>query len=139
MPRLAGMPRHPGPGQRAVRAVVSTFLILLSVACSSLAHLAFKVGVNAIEGAPPASSRIFVAALAGNPYVLGGVVLHGAALLTWLFALRRVDISYAYPFIALGFVLVLALSAWLLDERLNAARLIGVALIIGGVFCVARS
>jgi drug/metabolite transporter (DMT)-like permease len=118
---------------------VSTFLILLSVACSSLAHLAFKVGVNGIDGATPASSRLFVAALAGNPFVLGGILLHGAALLTWLFALRRVDISYAYPFIALGFVLVLGLSTWFLDERLNAARMLGVALIIGGVFCVARS
>src|SRR5262249_49659911 len=119
---------------------MSTLLILLSVACSSLAHLAFKVGVNHVDaGVAPGSSRLFVAAIAGNPFVLGGVMLHAAALGTWLVALRRVDISYAYPFIALGFVLVLALSNWFLDERLNAARLLGVALIIGGVFCVARS
>ena len=64
---------------------------------------------------------------------------HAAAPGTWLLALRKVDISYAYPFIALGFVLVLGLSSWFLDERLNAARLLGVALIVGGVFCVARS
>jgi drug/metabolite transporter (DMT)-like permease len=119
---------------------MSTLLILLSVACSSLAHLAFKVGVNRIDGgAAPGSARLFVMAVAGNPYVLGGLLLHVAALATWLLALRRVDISYAYPFIALGFVLVLGLSNWFLDERLTAARLLGVALIVGGVFCVARS
>jgi drug/metabolite transporter (DMT)-like permease len=118
---------------------MSTLLILLSVACSSLAHLAFKLGVNGVESAISGSNRLFVAALAGNPYVLGGLLLHAAALGTWLLALRRVDISYAYPFIALGFVLVLGLSAWFLDERLTTARVIGVAFIIGGVFCVARS
>src|SRR5215813_9076880 len=115
-----------------------TLLILLSVTCSSLAHLAFKVGVNRVDGAlAPGSGRLFVAAIAGNPYVLCGLFLHAAALGTWLLALRKVDISYAYPFIALGFVL--GLSSWFLDERLNAARLVGVALIMGGVFCVARS
>jgi multidrug transporter EmrE-like cation transporter len=119
---------------------MSTLLILLSVACSSLAHLAFKVGVTRVDGAlAPGSTRLFVAAIAGNPYVVGGLFLHAAALGTWLLALRKVDISYAYPFIALGFVLVLGLSSWFLDERLNAARLLGVALIVGGVFCVARS
>ncbi|HTO83895.1 MAG TPA: EamA family transporter [Methylomirabilota bacterium] len=117
-----------------------TLLILLSVTCSSLAHLAFKVGVNRVDGVlAPGSGRLFVAAIAGNPYILGGLFLHAAALGTWLLALRKVDISYAYPFIALGFVLVLGLSSWFLDERLNAARLLGVALIVGGVFCVARS
>src|SRR5262249_61990289 len=119
---------------------MSTLLILLSVACSSLAHLAFKVGVARVDGAlAPGSTRLFVAAIAGNPYVVGGLFLHAAALGTWLLALRKVDISYAYPFIALGFVLVLGLSNWFLDERLNSARLVGVARIVGGVVCVAGS
>jgi drug/metabolite transporter (DMT)-like permease len=116
-----------------------TFLILLSVICSASAHLVFKYGVAGIERAPALGGPGFAAAAAANPFVWGGLLLHGAALVTWLYALRRADISYAYPFIALGFVLVLGMSAWLLDERLNAMRLLGVALIVGGVFCVARS
>ncbi len=117
-----------------------TLLILLSVICSAGAHLAFKYGVTAIDGAAPAAGVPgFAVAATGNPFVWGGLALHGAALVTWLFALRRTDISYAYPFISVGFVLVLGLSAWLLGERLNAMRILGVALIIGGVLCVARS
>lgn len=118
---------------------MATAIILLSVLCSAFAHLAFKVGVNAVDSAPAGMSRVYVAALAGNPYVLGGLALHGAALVAWLWALRKADISYAYPFISLGFVIVLGLSAWLLDERIGAMRLIGVGLITGGVFFVARS
>jgi drug/metabolite transporter (DMT)-like permease len=119
---------------------MSTLLILVSVVCSSLAHLAFKIGVTGVQGAMAGGTgRFGIVALASNPYVLGGVLLHGGALVAWLFALRRVDLSFAYPFISLGFVLVLCLSAWLLDERINATRILGVALIIGGVFFVARS
>lgn len=117
-----------------------TLLILLSVVCSASAHFAFKYAVVGIDGAArPAASAAFAITALGNPYIWAGLFLHSAALVTWLFALRRADISYAYPFISLGFVLVLGLSAWLLGERVGAMRLLGVALIIGGVFCVARS
>lgn len=117
-----------------------TFLILLSVLCSASAHFAFKYAVVGIDGsAQRAASTGFAVAAIGDPYIWAGLFLHSAALVTWLFALRRVDISYAYPFISLGFVLVTVLSAWLLGERVNAVRILGVALIIGGVFCVARS
>jgi drug/metabolite transporter (DMT)-like permease len=117
-----------------------TFLILLSVTLSSLAHLSFKVGVNSIGAASAAEAgRSYGLALTTNPYVLGGVALHVAALAAWLLGLRKLDLSYAYPFISLGFVLVLLVSATVLGERLNASRILGVALIIGGVFFVARS
>jgi multidrug transporter EmrE-like cation transporter len=116
-----------------------TLLIILSVACSSLAHLSFKIGVNAVEAGGGTLGRGYGLALASNPYVVGGVILHVAALAAWLLGLRKLDLSYAYPFISLGFVLVLLASATILDERLNAARILGVALIIGGVFFVARS
>ncbi|MGH6934018.1 MAG: EamA family transporter [Dongiaceae bacterium] len=117
-----------------------TLLILLSVALSSLAHLSFKVGVNSIEaGAGAGIGRGYGLALAANPYVWLGIILHVAALAAWLFGLRKLDLSYAYPFISLGFVLVLLVSATVLDERLNAARILGVALIVAGVFFVARS
>lgn len=117
-----------------------TLLILLSVAVSSLAHLSFKHGVNSIEaGSAAGMGRGYAYALVMNPYVLAGVVLHVAALAAWLLGLRKLDLSYAYPFISLGFVLVLLVSATVLGERLNTARILGVALIIGGVFFVARS
>jgi drug/metabolite transporter (DMT)-like permease len=52
--------------------------------------------------------------------------------------LSRVDLSFAYPFISLNFVFVLAGSALLLHEHVPANRFLGAALIILGVLVVSR-
>jgi multidrug transporter EmrE-like cation transporter len=76
--------------------------------------------------------------VATNPWVLAGMSLHVSALVVWLWALSRVDISFAYPFIALGYVLV-SLMAWQwLGENINPMRLLGMAIIIVGIIVLSR-
>ena len=67
------------------------------------------------------------------PRIIFGLILYVGALILWLFALRKVDVSYAYPFTALGFIFVLILSVVWLNESMNIYRLLGISLIIGGV------
>ncbi len=118
---------------------MNTLVILVSVICSSMAHVALKIGMNGVRAAGAASPLDFVLQTALNPFVILGMGLHFLALAVWLYALSRVDVSYAYPFIALGFVLVLAYSHFFLHEGVNSWRLMGVLLICGGVALVARS
>jgi drug/metabolite transporter (DMT)-like permease len=113
--------------------------IISSVILSSLAQLALKVGAGKAGLAAGASSADFLLAAVINPFVILGVSMHVAALALWLFALRDRDVSYAYPFIALGFVLVLVISALWLREPVGASRIAGVALIVGGLVLVGRS
>jgi multidrug transporter EmrE-like cation transporter len=117
---------------------VLTF-ILSSVLLSSAAQLMLKIGAGKAGLAAGASPAGFLLAAAINPFVVGGVFMHVAALALWLFALRDRDVSYAYPFIALGFVLVLVMSALWLREPVGASRIAGVALIVGGLVLVGRS
>ncbi|HWV91528.1 MAG TPA: EamA family transporter, partial [Burkholderiales bacterium] len=56
----------------------------------------------------------------------------GAAL-CWMLAMTKLDLSHAYPFVSLSFVLVLFLSALLFGEPLSWAKLAGIALVIAGV------
>jgi multidrug transporter EmrE-like cation transporter len=56
-----------------------------------------------------------------------------------LMALSRVDISYAYPFLSVSYVLVLIASHYLFGEVINPARVTGIALICAGTIFVARS
>lgn len=114
-------------------------VILLSVICSSLAHVALKIGMNAVRATPAAGPWEYALRTALNPFVILGMGLHFVALAIWLYALSKVDVSYAYPFIALGFVLVLAYSHFFLHEDVNLWRLAGVLLICGGVALVAKS
>jgi drug/metabolite transporter (DMT)-like permease len=52
--------------------------------------------------------------------------------------MTRFELSHAYPFMSLNFVIVLLLSGWLLSEPLTPQRLAGVALIMAGTVVAAR-
>ena len=80
----------------------------------------------------------FLIGLLFDPLIFSGFVAAFVASLSWMAAMTRFELSHAYPFMALNFVLVLALSAWLLSEPLSPARLAGVALIVIGTVVGAR-
>lgn len=60
-------------------------------------------------------------------------VLYVASTGLWIWALRRVEISKAYPLFALGFILVPMAGAWIFGEQLSARYYIGALLIVVGV------
>ena len=51
----------------------------------------------------------------------------------WLLALQRLELGYAFPFMALSFVLVPASATLLLGEPLPVSQLLGLGLIVAGV------
>lgn len=68
-----------------------------------------------------------------SPWILSGFVAAGIAALCWMAALTRFQLSYAYPFMSLSFVLVLVLSAALFGETATTPRIIGIILILVGI------
>jgi drug/metabolite transporter (DMT)-like permease len=116
-------------------------LILVSVALSALAQIALKQGMSAVAVKTALAGGSFLQAattIISNLFVLGGLGLYmlGAAL--WLGVLARVDVSLAYPFVALGFVLTMILSALLLAETLTPSRIAGTLIIVLGVLILTR-
>ena len=74
-----------------------------------------------------------------NPYVLGGVGAYGFSSIFWLILLSRVQLSYAYPALSLGYVAVTIVSALLLNETVSPLRWLSVAVICVGVILLSRS
>lgn len=113
------------------------FLILLSVLTSSIAQVALKIAApRAILDGPlwPSLWRLMT-----NGWLILGVVLYFAAFIMWIPGLRRVDLSFAYPFIALGVILVTLFSWAFLRESIGPVRLAGISLIVVGLLVVSRS
>lgn len=75
----------------------------------------------------------FLASLLLNPWVLSALGGAFVAALAWMVALSKLELSQAYPFTAMSFVLVLVLSAILLGESLTIAKIAGVALVAAGL------
>jgi drug/metabolite transporter (DMT)-like permease len=79
-----------------------------------------------------------------SPAALLGSVLHEPLLLVvagvfalqlvnWLLVLERADLSYVQPITSLSYVSVVLFSLWLLEERLDGRRAVGVVLVLLGV------
>jgi drug/metabolite transporter (DMT)-like permease len=73
------------------------------------------------------------------PSLWYALTAYGVSVIVWIVGLSRVPVSQAYPLLSLGYVLNIGLAYWLFDEVPNVQRVIGVAVIIGGVVLVARS
>lgn len=94
-----------------------------------------------VAGALPAEmpGKIsYIATLLMNPWVLSGIVATFLAGVSWMLAMTKFEISYAYPFVSLNYILVLAAGILLFNESLNASKLAGSALVILGVIVIAR-
>lgn len=117
-------------------------LILVNVAMTSLAQIVLKAGMSAPEVVKTISGTVRPIQLVGilfYPWVMGGLVLYFGAALVWLVVLSRVEVSLAYPFVGLGFIVTMLLGWSLLGETLSLPRLLGTLLIAGGVVVLARS
>ncbi|MCU1000475.1 EamA family transporter [Stenotrophomonas maltophilia] len=117
-------------------------IILLSVALNAAAQLLLRQGMPGMvlvtgQGLMPlAASGIRIAF---NPWVFSGLSCFAASLLLWMYVLSKVQVSFAYPFNSIGYVIVVAAAYFFFREPLSAMKLAGVGLICLGVLLVTRS
>lgn len=110
--------------------------ILLSVLFAGCGQLIFKAALNDI-GELELSVDMFIS-MATSPLLLLGLAVFGVSAFLWLIALMKADLSFAFPFISLSYVIVLLGGAILFDEKITALRMFGFVLIVAGIFVVAR-
>ena len=115
-------------------------LLVVSVLLSTAAQLLLKVGMSKPEMlAAMGGSNVLQTglAVAASPWVVGGLAAYVASALVWLKVLSRIDVSQAYPCVALGFVLTALGGVFLLGEPLSLGRMAGLVVILVGVGVVA--
>ncbi|MDP0561671.1 MAG: SMR family transporter [Candidatus Endonucleobacter sp. (ex Gigantidas childressi)] len=76
---------------------------------------------------------LFAFSMLFNPYIIISLTLTLLSGITWMVAMIKFDISYAYPFTALGFVCVFALSVILFNEPVNWQKIMGLGFIVIGL------
>lgn len=116
-------------------------LIISGVLINAVAQLLLKAGTRAVGSFDfsLANLRPIGWALATSPPIIGGLGCYVVSVVIWIMALSRVEVSLAYPMLSLGYVVNAFCAWWLFDEALTPARLIGIGVIIIGVYIVARS
>ncbi len=116
-------------------------LILTGVLLNAVAQLLLKAGTNAVGHFEFHADNLLPVGLklAFEPHILSGMVCYVVSLVVWIMALSRVEVSIAYPMLSIGYVLNAAAAWYLFGEAVTPMRLIGIGVIVLGVFIVARS
>jgi len=61
------------------------------------------------------------------------IICFVTSMILWVFVLKKMDLSIAYPMVSLGYIFVVLLSSYFLQENLNLPKLLGTGLIVSGV------
>ena len=109
-------------------------IILLSVGQTSL-----KVGLNHIGGVSLAEGVASLLKVLRTPWVIVGFAFYGLSAILWLGVLSKLDFSLAYPMVGSTYVFTVLIGFFFFEETVTVERMLGVGLIMLGIFFLGRS
>jgi multidrug transporter EmrE-like cation transporter len=116
-------------------------LILCGVLLNAAAQLLLKAGMSQIghfdfslANAMPIGLKVM-----GNPPIISGLFLYVMSVGVWLLVLSRVQVSFAYPMLSIGYVVNAVAAYYFFGEPLTSLRVLGIFIIIAGVYLVAQT
>lgn len=109
--------------------------IFLTVILTTYGQLVLKWRMNQFDGMPVGlTDKIFYFfRLLKDFYILSSFFAAFLGSLTWMAALTKFELSFAYPFMSLSFALVLVAGYFFLNEGLSFYKIIGITLILIGI------
>lgn len=116
-------------------------LILSGVLLNTCAQLFLKAGMSRIgyfdftlANAMPTTIKVLA-----NPPIMAGLSLYVMSVAVWLLVLSRVQVSFAYPMLSIGYIVNALAAYYFFGEPLTSMRMLGIFIIIAGVYLVAQS
>jgi drug/metabolite transporter (DMT)-like permease len=126
------------PERRHRMTIGNLSLVLFAVIAASGGQLMLKHGMQVATARTRGGGSLVIAA-ATTPWVLLGLLVFAISAVAWLAALSRVPLSLAYPFNALGYLVILTASIFVLHERANLVTWAGTVLVVSGLVIVVLS
>ncbi len=111
------------------------FYIILTILLTVYGQLIIKWQVQ-IAGSFPQENLEklqYIIKLLLQPWVISGFIAAFLASLCWMAAMTKFDLSYAYPFMSLAFVLVMFFSAIFFKEPITLPKSLGLGFIVLGI------
>jgi drug/metabolite transporter (DMT)-like permease len=97
-----------------------------------LGQLFIKSGAIELKGSNSLFAYLF------NGFIIAGLSLAALAAGSWIKAMQYYDLSYAYPFMSLSFLLVALLSIPVFGETVKGNQWIGLGIVIVGLYIGSR-
>jgi drug/metabolite transporter (DMT)-like permease len=127
--------------RRESQVATAIVYILISVLAGAVGQILLKKGMGSMGPLTLTLNQLgnVLWRIGTNPYVIVGLAIYVSGTVFWLTALSRVDLSYAYPFASLSYIVMLAASWLLFKEHITPLRLMGSLVVCLGVFLISRS
>ena len=118
----------------------NVILMLLSVLLGSLGQVILKIGANKLGNLSLSLPTLShdVIRVAKIPEIVLGFFFFGLSSLLWIKVLTKAELSYVYPMVSLGYIIVALISYFLFNERFTLSKIIGMAMVITGVVVLNR-
>ncbi len=116
-------------------------LILFTVLTNAMAQILLKKGML-VAGTFDFNMQAIAAVLPRlmvNFFLILGLFTFVISMASHLLVLSRVELSFAYPFLSLAYVIVAVYSYAVFQEDLNLYRIAGIAFICVGTVLISRS
>lgn len=119
--------------------ISNLFYLTSAMALAAAAQLLVKYAINSLvaKGVVKSGNIILnILSFALNWYFIAGILIYLVATLFWMHSLTRVDLSYATPFLALTYILMMAGAYFFFNEPLTPQKLVGSVLVIIGLVVI---
>ena len=116
--------------------------IWVSVLLSGLAQIFLKIGMTRIrvQAAKVEGHTITtVLAVLGQVFVWLWALCFAIAMVLWIMGLQHSDLSYAYPLVSSGYIVVTVLAVLFLKEKVRVTSWLAITVICAGVWLISLS
>lgn len=118
---------------------MNILLILLSVLLNCAAQLFIRKGM--LVNGELTSGNIVTSLLpmVTNIWLWAAMICYAVSIFLWMAVLSKVEVSFAYPFLSIGYVVAAIVGFYFFGEHLSMTRILGISVICVGVFLISRS
>ena len=114
-------------------------MILGSVLLNAVAQLLIRKGMLCIGAVGVTNFIQNIWAMATNLWLWGAMASYAVSILMWMSVLSKVEVSFAYPFLSIGYIFAAVFGYMLFNEDLSMVRILGIIVICIGVILISRS
>ena len=105
-------------------------LAIVSIALGSVGQFLLKLAAGNLQ---TGNGILQLAFSFLNIRMITAVSFFVTSMVMWIFVLRKLELSIAYPMVSLGYIFVMIISVLLLHEQIYLNKILGTGLIMAGV------
>ncbi|MFO1175060.1 MAG: EamA family transporter [Paracoccaceae bacterium] len=114
--------------------------IVVTVILNATSQLLMKTGMGQVGQAELSATKAagLLVRAATNPFIILGLTTMTLSMGTHLMSLSRFDVSFAFPFLSVAYVIVALYGYFILGENVSPTRILGIGTIMLGTLILSR-